>query len=304
VMVCGIGNGTLQLATSPDSGKTWATYRARMAGQTCALSISPTDAKAVALAITQCQNTCSANAAAALYRSIDGGQHWTQAQLPNNISFGGVLGWAGTTLYATTNDPAHPLAVSVGGAPFVLRDDIARFSGNITELAASGGTMFAVLRATAIGTTSTATGAATVVQSNNDGAVWSLVAFNDSPFTPSFIRISQDGSILALEGQDTLVSSRNSGDTWQAAVPFPSAQTLTPAHFAARAPDGTLVALLQSISNASKMGFFILTPKTKAWQPLTVPPADATSFVLTWDAKGHPTALWANTGGHLIVDYF
>ncbi|MBA3825544.1 MAG: hypothetical protein H0X24_16805 [Ktedonobacterales bacterium] len=301
LMVCGVASGALQLARSPDGGKTWAAYRTGVTAQTCALRYSPTDAKSVALTVTQCTSPCSATAPAALYRSTDGGDHWAQASLPISGGFGGVIGWSGTTLYAATNLPAHPLAVSMGGAAFVLRDDIARFPGQIAEMTASGGALVAVLRVPAAGSIPAAT---TVAQSGNDGLVWAEVPFTDVPFTPTFVHLSQDGSVLAIEGQDTLVVSRTLGAIWQAAAPFPLGQTLTPTHFAARAPDGTLVALLQSTGATTTVGLFSLAPGTDTWHPLAAPPTGAQLITLSWAANGHPVAVWASATGHLVAVHF
>jgi hypothetical protein len=297
IAVCGFAGGTLRLGLSQDGGQTWAAYRAGVGGNTCTLGISPADAKDIALAVAQCQATCDANTPAALYRSVDGGAHWAGVVPPVGVHFGTVLGWAGATLYATTNVAAHPLAVSVGGGAFTLRDDIARFAGAITTLTANGDTMLATLPSPTAGDTPT------VVASRSDGAVWSQVSLTDAPFTPVFARISADGSILAMEGQDTLVVSRDTGASWLDATPFPSGQTLGASRFAARTPDGSLVASLQSTRDASKTGLFILAAGTHVWQPLAAPPAGAQLLALAWDAAGHPTALWANTSGHLISDH-
>ncbi len=299
--VCGVTGGTVQLASTHDGGQTWAAYRASVAGQACAISISPATAQTIALTISQCAGTCAANAPAALYRSSDGGQHWAQATLPTGGGFGGVLGWSGTTLYATTNDPLHPLAVSVGGAAFALRDDITRFSGQIAALGASGGSICAVLRATPTGTATPANSAPLLVQSGNDGVVWSLVSLSDAPFVPTFVQLSADGTLLALEGADTLVASRTLGATWQSAAPFTAGQTLGGDRFAARTPDGTLVALLQATSGVGKANLAILASGTRTWQPLAAPPAGARLVALTWNAAGHPATLWASMGGHLII---
>jgi photosystem II stability/assembly factor-like uncharacterized protein len=301
---CGSDKGTLSLALSHDGGQSWKAYHTSVKGQSCALSVSPTDAKAVALAVQQCQGTCTSTAPAALYRSADGGQSWTQAQAPAGDGFGLTLGWAGADLYAATNDPAHPLAVSLGGADFIPCDDIGRFPGQIDYLGGAGAMMFAELRSSSPATPITASDFV-IVQSTNQGVVWTQAGLSDPPFAPAFARCSADGrTIIALEGRDTLVTSDDGGDSWQPAAPFPAGMTLAGANFAARAPDGTLAALLQSVDDTTVGGLYTLAPGTDTWQATPAVPKGAQSFALNWDASGHPVALWLTAAGHLLSDHF
>lgn len=281
---------TLALGMTRDGGKTWNALSTNVVGQTCALSVAPAAPNDIALAVAQCPTTCATPAAVALYRSSDGGATWAQATLPQG-GFGLVLGWAGTTLFAVTNDPMHPLAVSVGGQPFALQDDLARFPGQIDFLGAVGTTMYAELAAPT-------GGSPTVAQSSDGGMIWSQVTLSDPPFPITFARPSADGKwLIGLEQTDTLVLSGDGGQRWQSEPAFPSGQTLTASIFVARAPDGSLVALTHAAHLSSTTQTLItLAPGASTWQPFAANlPASTTPRALTWDSHGHPLALWATS---------
>ncbi len=280
--------GKLALGISHDGGKTWTAQATSVTGQDCALSVSPSDRNHVALAVEQCQGVCATNVAA-LYLSHDGGVRWQQAQVAGS-GFGMVMAWAGTTLFAATNTPQHPLAVSVAGGAFALRDDLARFPGQIVAFGAVGATMYAALQ-----TTSTAP--PVIVQSDDDGAVWRETHFNDGPFPVTYAGTSADGKMLiGLENGDTLVLSSDGGQTWQAQTPFPQGLTLATPPFVARSPNGALVALLHTAQVSDPtLTLALLPPGAGAWQTLAAPPANVQLSALDWDAQGQPRSLWGAT---------
>jgi hypothetical protein len=276
----------LALGVSADGGHTWHDLATSLVSQTCLLSVAPTNPKAVALMTAQCGTNCASHATVALYRSADGGATWTQAFLPQG-GFGLLMAWADTTLFVTTNDVAHPLAVSVNGQPFALQDDITRYGGQVNVLGGVGATMYATL---------TANGAVapTIVKSANDGAIWSQVTLNDTPFTVNLLRTSADNTaLMGLEHTDTLALSFDQGQTWTEAPPFPTGLTLAAPNFVARTPDGTLVALLQT--GTTPILYAVLVG-AGSWQPIAANlPATSAMQALAWNSQGHPVALWAAT---------
>ncbi len=280
-------SGKLALAISHDGGQTWTAQAASVSGQMCAISVAPTQPNDVALAVARCTTTCGPPTLAALYRSGDGGASWTQAQIAGS-GFTLVFGWQGTTLLAATNTPQHPLAVSVGGGPFVARDDIGRFPGQISAITSANGTLYAQLQAAA-------GNAPLVVQSVDGGAIWTEVSFVDNTFPVSFAATASDGqALIGLENNATVVISRDNGQSWTRMPALPSGQTLATPAFVARAPDGTLVARLQT-ADVTTPTFMLaqLAPSAGAWQTFAVPPAGTILTALAWDASGHPLAVWA-----------
>jgi photosystem II stability/assembly factor-like uncharacterized protein len=279
--------GKLALAISHDGGQTWTAQATSVSGQACALRVSPTLPDDVALGVAHCATTCGPTALAALYRSHDGGMTWTQALLAGS-GFTLAFGWQGTTLLAATNTPQHPLAVSVAGGPFVRRDDIGRYPGSISAITATNGTLYAQLQAAS-------GGEPLVVQSIDGGAIWTASSFADGMFPVNFAGTSADEqALIGLENGETVVVSRDGGQSWTHTPALPAGQTLAAPAFVARAPDGSLVALLQT-ADVSAPAFTLaqLAPGASAWQTFAAPPAHVAPHALAWDANGHPMALWA-----------
>ncbi len=296
IFACGtLNRPTIALGLSHDGGKTWQAYATGIAGQGCAMSVSPTQAGDVALAIHQCQGACGALPPAALFVSPDSGAHWKQALLPSG-SFGMVLGWLGQTLFATTNDPAAPLAVGTLNGGFTLQADLARFGGAITTLAPAGATMYATVQPA--GATDPFLAA-----SADGGVIWQGVSFQDGAFPVMLARPAGDGkTLIGLEHEDTLAFSTDNGQTWQTQQPFPNAETLASPLFAALAPDGTLVARTRLASGTDAQATISVLAPGGSWGQLTSASPDLTLLqMLTWDAHGHPAILWgaASLGARL-----
>jgi hypothetical protein len=136
-----------------------------------------------------------------LYRSFDGGLHWSLWSLPSIGSnqspdlLNAQWTWVGSTLFIAPHQSGgvgyQRLADSVAGQAFVWLNAVGLFTlapatANINELLASGATLYVE-----IGFPESVSNCNWVVQSRNDGATW-------SSFNPIFQ--GQPVSLLATGG--------------------------------------------------------------------------------------------------------
>lgn len=292
----GQANHTIALGITRDGGSHWTALETTAKGDTCRIRISNSDQQQVAFTATTCGQVCATSAPAHLYRSADGGTTWTQVFLPDNASFALPLAWANGTLFAATTTSTHPLAVSVQGGVFAFADDSRRFSPQPTtlmqNLIGARDTMFAIGQPPTAPTTPTVPPEPSVIESANDGAIWSLVDWHDTGLPVTFLQVASDGhTLLGQEADDTLVVSADLGQTWQGMTPF-AAGTQLAEGVVDRLPHGALLATLHD-SNTNTTGLYTLAPSSGAWTRICAVPTGLYVVAVTRNAAGNPTVVWA-----------
>ncbi|HLV98855.1 MAG TPA: hypothetical protein VKT82_09285 [Ktedonobacterales bacterium] len=302
----------LIIGVTADAGASWQTLVGPTSAVTCNLSIDPTNARDVALLASPCQ-PCSSPQAAQLYRSFDGGAHWSRWALPplgttqsQDLLYAQWV-WVGSTLFIAPHQSGgvgyQRLAASVAGQAFAWVDTTGLFAGapanaNINELLATSTTLYIQLDFADCATTCTL-----FMQSHNDGASW-------QPFNPKYqgqpvdlIATGGDGRTLlgqvvraAPPGSRIYLRSTDGGATWQKLA---SRNDLLIADSIYTAPDGSLYAVfLQDPyivpgvqGSQAAQGVYALASGGSAWRYVVQAP-QAGSLVMAWDTAGHPVALW------------
>lgn len=285
-LACGsLKRNGMALGASQDGGKTWQAYSLPITGQDCALAFDATNAKLVALQTRTCAKDCAELASYHLYSSRDGGVRWAEISLPEGAAPGMAFGWVGGALTVSTTDAAHPFAVSRDGAAFQFADDITRFGGTVTQISATTDRLIAVLRGK--------DGILVPVQTTTDGQVWSLANLTDQA-QPVTLRGDMGGKLLVgTEAHDTVVVSRDGGLTW-VGEPLPVGRFVGTGTLLA-APDGMIIAPAV-MADQSSDGLYLLAPGATSWVKLGDGLSEGTTLsALSWDASGHPLALWALT---------
>ncbi len=299
----------LIVGVTRDAGKSWQTLGTPASGVICNVTVDPTNALDVVLLASSCAD-CSQPETSALYRSFDGGLHWSLWPLPPLGPLPTTLSetqwvWVGSTLMLAPrlmeDNGYEMLAASVAGRPFVWLNMTYLYAGapaaTIGDLLATSATLYVGL-----GSPDCPTGCYWV-QSRDDGAAW-------SPFKPTFhgqtimlLATGGDGrALLGVVERDappdsyTYLRSTDGGATWQMLSPRPD---LLVAEEMVAAPDGSIYAAFEQDPNnptgqqgsQAALGIYALAPQGAAWQYVgPMPPGGL--FTLGWNAAGHPLALW------------
>ncbi|HEU5370535.1 MAG TPA: hypothetical protein VFU69_18830 [Ktedonobacterales bacterium] len=313
---CGLKQSTgnqpvpLIVSVSHNAGRTWHTLGSPAAGGFCNLSIDPTNAQDVML-IASPDNQCASPTTSKLYRTFDGGAHWSLWSLPpvgphqSSVLLCVQWAWVGSTLYIApflSGDAAFiRLAASVAGQAFDWLNPKGFFAGvhrnpAITELLATDTTLYAL-----VGSQTDATNCCWFVQSRDAGVSWSRFTPKYQGRPVSLMGTGADGRTLL--GQITYPGppasqitelSADGGATWRALPPNPGNLI---AGYLAAAPDGTLYAEFdQNFSNVStgpQLGIYKVVPGASAWSYVGSSPG-AGWFIVAWDGAGRPTALWGS----------
>ncbi len=296
----------LMFGLSRDAGQTWQMLSTPATGVSCDLTVNPTNPQDVLLMASP--DRCVSPAK--LYRTFDGGAHWSLWSLPSpGPSQSAALlcsqwVWVGSTLIIApmlSGDPTYRrLAISVDEQAFTWLSLQSLFAGvrgdpTITELLATSATLYAL-----VGSQPDAKNCCWFMQSRDDGASW-------SPFNPKFqgqpvflLRgTGADGKTLlgAIAPDETdptnrvYLRSTDGGATWSALPPHPEG-LLGSLMWAT--PDGaTYAAFDQRFSGTGQTlyGIYKATPGAAGWGYVASEPPGGL-LAVAWDAAGHPAALW------------
>jgi hypothetical protein len=300
----------LVVGVSHDAGRTWRALSTPAAGRFCNLSIDPTNAQDVML-IASPDNQCASPTASKLYRTFDGGAHWSLWSLPpvgphqSPVLLCVQWAWVGSTLYIApllSGDVAYTrLAASVAEQAFVWLNPRGFFAGvhenpAITNLLATSTTLYAL-----VGSLTEAANCCWFAQGRDNGASWSRFTPKYRGQAVSLMGTGADGRTLLGQivypgppaSQITLLSA-DGGATWRTLPPNPGNLI---ADYLAAAPDGTLYAEFDqnfsNVSNGPPLGIYKAAPGTSAWNYVASSPG-AGWFIVAWDEDGHPTALWGS----------
>ena len=303
----------IAVATSRDGGRTWHALPSPGTGVTCGLTINPTNALDVVLMVSPSSTFVSAPIA--LYRSGDGGQHWQRQPLPPRL--GGQSGgaeyawwaWSGGSLFLAPYFPGTAaytdLAASVAGGPFAWVQEHGLFHGaapgdSINLLLGTPNTIYAVLTSSQ---TSCVSACTRILASSDDGVSWSsyLPTFQGHPV--NLLWADPDGRTLfggyfddPGEAAGKYVYSIDGGASWRPLTSLPR-HSIASSIFST--PNGTFYAVLdtnpESPPGTILPGVYRLAPDTSTWTFVAPQIADGSGpVVVSWDATGHPLALWSN----------
>lgn len=292
---CSVASQGIALSISTDDGTTWHTVNTpTQAGRCVTLRVSPSDPQAVAFYAETCPGDCGASGQVLDY-TLDAGAHWTQAISTENGS-SPIFDWIGTTLFvneAPANTPSSRtqyLAASVNGSPFAWTS----LPVAPQQIFSNSTTLYVVAGSSA--TCSSSTGCVDLYQSTNRGATWthltpSYNGFNVRPqalMPGSSVLIGYD--VRADNGPNTypILRSTNGGASWQA-LPGAGAN-LQAGSDPLLTPNGTIYIYFDS---ASQGGQYRLAPGASSWALVSaVVPVQVQVTAVSWDASGHPSALW------------
>lgn len=321
--VCGVQQPSkdqpspLLVGVSHDSGNTWQTFSPPASAVSCYLTVNPTNARDVVLTAFACVQ-CTPPQASHLYRTFDGGKHWSAWSLPapgpnQSADLWSVQWvWVGSTLFLAPfligDSDFTRLAASVAGRPFVWLSTAALFAGAPADTGING--LYAtstILTIELFSRTACQSDCFWYVQCRDDGMSWSLFnsMFQGQPV--SLLATSADGRTLL--GQvvhhdapysRTYLRSTDGGAAWSALSPRPTGLA---AEFLYAAPDGSVYGSFeQDLADPqygqtlpAVVGIYALAPGDAAWTYISPLPSGGW-FVLTWDEHGHPSALWAPVG--------
>lgn len=299
----------LAVGVTHDGGATWTTYATPAQEIHCALSIATDDPSDIALLGDEYGTGCAPCGGEDLFVSMNGGQTWTQRQLPLEKTGDpsppqvAAVAWAGTTLYATPlyepyqGLPPHALAASINGGAFqwVNQSGLPHASGQppfIPFLFSQGTTLYAVLN--------TGCDACQVLASTRDGVTWHQTSFKSfqqawaAPNGTTLIALARQQTSDASV-QDTLVASTDGGQTWHT---YPALPGRVREVFVA--PDGTTYAGVDGATSTAQSGIYRLLPgSTSGWVQVAAPPAANHLLAVQWARTGHPMGIW----GQANFDY-
>jgi hypothetical protein len=291
-----------------DDGGVWETMSTPAAGASCDLTVDPTNARDVLLVVSSCA-PCGQSPVSKLYRTIDGGQHWSLWSLPPlfpdqlPVLVTTQWTWVGSTLFLAPflqgDNNSTLLAASVNGQAFAWLKTDGLYAGvpsdtSINDLLATSTTL-----SVGLGTQNCTTTCSWVMQSRDGGASWLRLTplFQGQPVF--LMGAGADGRTLlgklvrsGLPPNSIPVRSADGGATWSALPPSPGDLVVG---YLAAAPDGTVYAEFDQnfskVSNGPPLGIYKVVPGEPDWSYVAPSPGEG-MFVVAWDAAGHPSALW------------
>lgn len=307
------------VSVSGDGGLTWGPDHLTPAQAVgCDLTVDPTDARDVVMVTTPCTH-CSLREPLAIFRSRDGGAHWTAAALPARDASGASdfesyeWAWSGGTLYlapfANGEGALTRLAASVAGRPFAWVETAGLYVGSPagTSISAMLGTrtaLYVVLRRSS----DCGHSCYPVMWTRDGGAHWTRLDAVVAGQPLALLAAGQGGTLyaepltpLGTDGQAHEPEQRryyystDGGARWQALAPG------WPGVFAAYllpAPDGTVYAPLvrdptPTTGEVAEEGVYGVAPGDTFWHfSAHFPAGNVDRLVLAWDAEGHPASLW------------
>jgi photosystem II stability/assembly factor-like uncharacterized protein len=172
------------LVESRDAGKHWSTVTSSIPkGNVTGVTVAPSAGTVFAYG-------------AGIYRSADGGAHWTHARAGDSVS--SMTGGVGNTVFAATGNGL--LVSSDGGRSWKAQKTIG--AQPVVQVASSGSTVYAV---TAVG----------LMKSTDDGTTWTTLS--KAPIGIEFMAVapSDPRQIVAEVSQKGFYSSSDGGATWQ-----------------------------------------------------------------------------------------
>jgi hypothetical protein len=289
-------NSVLKWSITQDGGQTWsAPAMTGIQGPMCTIVISPTNAQAVAITAIDCGGCSYALGAVPSYVSYNGGQTWKLVAPPAgkvNPAHAGTNEpcWVGNDLYvqvfgnfgvAGEVEQGPYLEVSHNGAPFVWANDVPLLTAAAGTLEwedlGLGTSLYVLIQ--------NSPGANNLFVTADGGATWQ--ARGTFP-NYSAIYAGLDGTTL-YAASNGIAASQDGGRTWHALpalagnIGFALATT----------PDGTVFT-----TNDESSGTVViekLAPGATAWTGIA---ANSQGLLdVTWNASGHPIALWAPSAG-------
>jgi hypothetical protein len=301
---------------SHDFGRTWRALSLPWFSPWCDITVSPNDPSDVVVATVVCAS-CGPNPLVNLFRTTNGGGFWQLWPLPADGPAGGnftdfVWAWAGSTLFLAPSFEGeqgfHYLAASIAQQPFAWVGGSSLFAhkpANAVILGLTGvGSSLFVTFGCASGCPVTAT---PMLRSDDGGATW-------TPYTPTvagsqvyLVSLGPSGAGLfatveqasgTLPAFTSYARSLDGGRTWQPLPAFPDAQLMAPLTLLA-APDGTAYAALWNCCGGpdllARQGIYRLAPGAASWTYVGPFPGNPSGrIVLSWNAGGHPQALWGD----------
>jgi hypothetical protein len=235
-----------------------------------------------------------------LYYTLDAGTHWKQA-LSASDTPSSTFGWVGTTLFVDTAPSGTPpsrtqnLAASANGAPFTWTS----FPVPVDGIFSDAGALYVLGRSSGP-CSATNSGCDDLYRSTNLGASWTHLTPIYNGNNVGVEAFAAGGSaflgydVRAFSGPNTypMVRSTDGGATWE---PLPGfAAGMQASTEALMTPDGTVyVDVFSDGSSQQQSGIYRLTPGTSTWALVSpAVPATVHLVMVSWDAGGHPAALW------------
>ena len=300
------------VAASRDTGRTWRTLLSPGDGITCSLTVNPTNALDVLVMVSP--SSSFASKPITLYRTFDGGNSWSRWPIPPRLSIQGgdaeyaMWAWTGSTLFIAPYYPGTAgytdLAASIGGQPFVWVQRNGLFRGappdaSINALFGTAGEIYAVLSPQS----DCAVSCSRVLSSDDGGISWALHTPTFRGQSVNLLSQSADSRTLfgsyfdnPTQAAGKYVYSSDGGTTWRQLTPLPPGSIASDIF---STPDGTYYAVLDGDPGAQlgaiTPGVYRLAPGARAWN-FVAPPIGSGGgpVVVSWDAAGHPIALWGN----------
>ncbi len=296
------------LGVSHDAGVHWNTLATPAQGESCQLSVNPTDGRDVFLFAQGCSD-CSDTPYTRLYRTRDGGASWTAWTLPSRADimldpFGRYIDhWVGDTFFLfarSLNAQAwRYIAVSRQGGAFTWADTgylaNAPSNANISASYTFGSSLF--LR---LGSASVCDPCQHLWRTDDEGRSWHVVDLPNGGNTPFLIGETTDGTTLLGHsgegegpGKQRLWQSQDGGQTWQALPPFPAGTTFD-------SPiDGRGGVFYEELQfSDGDAGIYALTVDSQQWRLVGAGPRRImTAAWIMWSQGGTALSLWGMTGG-------